>query len=208
MAIVDSINSLATRIGQEFQSIRSEITSAVSSLTSSRAAKSTTVTGATSLTGGGDLSANRTLSLVNDSASPGNSKYYGTNGSGAKGFHDLPASGGGGVSEWTLLGRVSNTPAVINIPGGNVAAFKAAHKELLLISGQNNDGAVFGSVVVPTSHLSTTTPNALNVNLAQGSQSAVIGSALFGNNGNNFTQINLSSNTFTGQQYFAALYYR
>lgn len=44
-----------------------------------------------SLTGGGDLSANRTLSLVNDAASPGNSKYYGTNGSGTKGYHDVPA---------------------------------------------------------------------------------------------------------------------
>lgn len=47
-----------------------------------------------SLTGGGDLSADRTLSLVGDSASPGNSKYYGTDGSGSKGFHDLPTGGG------------------------------------------------------------------------------------------------------------------
>lgn len=45
-----------------------------------------------SLTGGGDLSANRTLSLVGDSASPGNSKYYGTDGGGTKGYHDLPAA--------------------------------------------------------------------------------------------------------------------
>lgn len=44
-----------------------------------------------SLTGGGDLSANRTLSLVNDAASPGNSKYYGTNGSGTRGYFDLPS---------------------------------------------------------------------------------------------------------------------
>lgn len=43
----------------------------------------------------------RVLSLVNDSSTPGNSKYYGTNGSGTKGFHDLP-SGGGGVSINTL----------------------------------------------------------------------------------------------------------
>lgn len=44
-----------------------------------------------SLTGGGDLTANRTLSLVNDAATPGNSKYYGTNGSGTRGYFDLPA---------------------------------------------------------------------------------------------------------------------
>lgn len=36
------------------------------------------------------------LQLVGDEASPGNSKYYGTDGAGAKGFHDLPAGGGGG----------------------------------------------------------------------------------------------------------------
>lgn len=45
-----------------------------------------------SLTGGGALTADRTLSLVGDAASPGNTKYYGTNGSGTKGFHDVPAA--------------------------------------------------------------------------------------------------------------------
>ena len=34
------------------------------------------------------------VKLSGDSATPGNSKYYGTNGSGTKGFHDLPAGGG------------------------------------------------------------------------------------------------------------------
>jgi len=33
------------------------------------------------------------LKLSGDSSSPGNSKYYGTNGSGTKGYHDLPSSG-------------------------------------------------------------------------------------------------------------------
>ena len=46
-----------------------------------------------SLTGGGDLSADRTLSLVNDSASPGNSKIYGTDGSGVRGWYDAPSGG-------------------------------------------------------------------------------------------------------------------
>lgn len=32
------------------------------------------------------------VNLVNDSASPGNSKYYGTNGSGTRGFYDIPSS--------------------------------------------------------------------------------------------------------------------
>jgi hypothetical protein len=43
-----------------------------------------------SLSGGGDLSANRTLSLLNDSASPGVEKIYGTNASGVKGWRDGP----------------------------------------------------------------------------------------------------------------------
>lgn len=43
-----------------------------------------------SLTGGGDLSANRSLSLIGDEDAPGNGKYYGTDGSGNKGFHALP----------------------------------------------------------------------------------------------------------------------
>lgn len=43
-----------------------------------------------SLTGGGDLTANRTLSLVNDVASPGNRKYYGTDSSGVRGWYDAP----------------------------------------------------------------------------------------------------------------------
>ena len=57
-----------------------------------------------SLTGGGNLSADRTLSLVNDNASPGNSKYYGTDASGVKGFHDVPGAGGGEANTASNLG--------------------------------------------------------------------------------------------------------
>lgn len=46
-----------------------------------------------SLVGGGRLNANRTLSLDGDQASPGGSKYYGTDGSGAKGFFDITSGG-------------------------------------------------------------------------------------------------------------------
>jgi parallel beta-helix repeat protein len=46
-----------------------------------------------SLTGGGDLTADRTLSLVNDSATPGNNKVYGTDGAGTKGWKNDPAGG-------------------------------------------------------------------------------------------------------------------
>lgn len=42
-----------------------------------------------SIQGGGALSADLTLSLQGDSASPGNSFYYGTDGAGLKGYHAL-----------------------------------------------------------------------------------------------------------------------
>lgn len=48
------------------------------------------ITGTVSITGGGDLTINRTLSLVNDVASPGNNKMYGTDASGVKGWVDGP----------------------------------------------------------------------------------------------------------------------
>lgn len=98
-----------------------------------------------SLTGGGDLSADRTLSLVNDAASPGNSKYYGTNAGGSKGFHDLPAADGGSPAvfatvaattvssstapETTLLGSVrageSKTLDANSITSGTVLKIEA-----------------------------------------------------------------------------------
>ena len=46
-----------------------------------------------SLIGGGRLDVNRTLSLQGDQASPGGSKYYGTDGAGTKGFFDIEAGG-------------------------------------------------------------------------------------------------------------------
>jgi len=52
------------------------------------AARAIATTG--SITGGGDLSADRSLSLNGDDASPGAGKYYGTDENGAKGFHPLP----------------------------------------------------------------------------------------------------------------------
>jgi hypothetical protein len=68
--------------------------SSVTNLTSDLAGKVATtrsVSTSGSLTGGGDLSADRTISLVNDNATPGNSYYYGTNASGTKGFYTLPS---------------------------------------------------------------------------------------------------------------------
>jgi hypothetical protein len=57
-----------------------------------------------SLTGGGNLGSDRTLNLVGDVASPGNSKYYGTNSGGTRGFYDLPSGGGPDVTVQSLSG--------------------------------------------------------------------------------------------------------
>lgn len=57
------------------------------------ALNTTTITGTNSISGGGDLSSNRTFQLVNDTASPGNSKYYGTDGTGSRGWFAFTSSG-------------------------------------------------------------------------------------------------------------------
>ena len=58
--------------------------------------------------------------LVNDQASPGNLKYYGTSGAGTKGFHDLPSGGSAHVvqDEGTPLPQRAN----LNFVGAGVTA--------------------------------------------------------------------------------------
>src|SRR4029077_6680632 len=46
-----------------------------------------------SVVGGGDLTVDRAFTLQGDSVSPGNTKLYGTNASGIKGWYAQPASG-------------------------------------------------------------------------------------------------------------------
>jgi hypothetical protein len=48
-----------------------------------------------------------TVTLANDSASPGNLYYYGTNASGTKGWHLLPAGGDGGGSDMTVYSNIA-----------------------------------------------------------------------------------------------------
>lgn len=54
---------------------------------SGNVASSETIATTNSLQGGGDLSANRTLSLVGDVTTPANSSYYGTNSGGTRGWY-------------------------------------------------------------------------------------------------------------------------
>ena len=57
-----------------------------------------------SITGGGDLSANRTLNLVGDTATPGNSMLYGTNSSGVRGWYAQPS-----LQTITLTGHINGS---------------------------------------------------------------------------------------------------
>ena len=52
------------------------------------------------------------LKLSGDSATPGNSKYYGTDGTGAKGFFALPAPGGGGAG--SIAFGLSRSTGLVN----------------------------------------------------------------------------------------------
>lgn len=63
-----------------------------------------------SLVGGGDLSADRTLSLQNDVLYPGNNYFYGTDSVGAKGYH-LATSLLPAVSANSFLGNNTGSPA-------------------------------------------------------------------------------------------------
>lgn len=80
-----------------------------------------------SLQGGGDLSANRTLSLVGDTAAPGADRFYGTDGSGARGWHTLPASASISFATRAGLksGAITGSGRVAFLTEGNRSGFFA-----------------------------------------------------------------------------------
>ena len=89
-----------------------------------------------SLTGGGNLSADRTLSLVNDEESPGANKVYGTDGAGAKGWKDDPAGGGGGSGERTITfilqspGDDAETLPVVSPFAGTITGYQLLARDV------------------------------------------------------------------------------
>jgi hypothetical protein len=72
------------------------------------------ITGTKSLTGGGTLAADRTMELVNDLASPGNTQYYGTNGSGTKGWFSLLGQNLIGLETTGITGLLTLTKSGTN----------------------------------------------------------------------------------------------
>jgi hypothetical protein len=74
---------------------------------------SRTVSGQYSVTGGGALSSNIVLNLVGDTNAPGNSKYYGTDNLGSRGWYTL--TGGGSVSSVALT-----MPSIFSVTGSPI----------------------------------------------------------------------------------------
>jgi hypothetical protein len=72
-----------------------------------------TVVGQYSIQGGGALSSNLSFNLVNDSASPGGNKYYGTDNLGSRGWFTL--TGGGSVSYVGLT-----MPSIFTVAGSPI----------------------------------------------------------------------------------------
>lgn len=105
-----------------------------------KADETVTVSGSTSLTGGGDLTANRTISLVGDAATPGNSRYYGTDGAGAKGFHPLPA--GDPTMGGDLTGTASNAQIAAGAVGPNELANDSVTEPKLDAANSPSNGQV------------------------------------------------------------------
>jgi hypothetical protein len=62
------------------------------------------------------------IKLVNDAASPGNTQYYGTNGSGTKGFYPIPAVGSAGDIQETSFSLANNQVAAADVTGFAFAA--------------------------------------------------------------------------------------
>ena len=98
-----------------------------------------------SLTGGGDITTTRTLNLVNDVASPGNDKLYGTNGSGTRGWYDQPT--GGGISGIIVEDEgIAGSPSIfttLNFTGAGVTATDAGGGEVTInIPGGGGSGSL------------------------------------------------------------------
>lgn len=84
-----------------------EVEARVEANENDKADKVIQITGQNPISGGGDLSANRTLELVNDEANPANVSVYGTDNVGAKGFNlltDLISNNSGQIKlNWAII---------------------------------------------------------------------------------------------------------
>jgi hypothetical protein len=92
------------------------------------------------------------LKLVGDSASPGNSKLYGTDGSGNKGWYNQPAGGGGGIGAALFSQDATNVSSIdatgltgyawYHLQAWNLRSNGGAMPSLYLYTSSNN-GSTF-----------------------------------------------------------------
>jgi hypothetical protein len=94
-AVPGDVGAAAASHNQAWSTITSTPTTVAGYSISDAVTTARTVSTRYSLQGGGALNSNLTLDLVGDVASPGNSQYYGTDGSGTRGWYSLPAPSGG-----------------------------------------------------------------------------------------------------------------
>jgi hypothetical protein len=124
-----------------------------------------TVQGQYSITGGGPLSSNITLNLVNDTNAPGNSKYYGTDGSGNKGWYTL--SSGGSVTQINtgtgLTGGPITNSGTISIADTGVTAGaygSGSSVGTFTVNAQGQLTAASNTAIsIPSSAINTPIPN-------------------------------------------------
>jgi hypothetical protein len=84
-------------------------------------------------------------SLVNDNATPGNSKYYGTDSGGTKGFFDLP-SGGSGLEDAFVDLVVSDTAGTYTASGADTLTLTGGTDIEITRSGANVTVNFTGSI--------------------------------------------------------------
>jgi hypothetical protein len=124
-----------------------------------------TVTGLNSVSGGGALSGNISLSLLNDVLAPGVGKYYGTDGSGTRGWYT--SSGGGTVTQINTGTGLTGGPITssgtisINTTGVTAAAYGSSTSiPSFTVNAQGQLTAAAGNAVIaPAGTLSGTTLN-------------------------------------------------
>ncbi len=151
------------------------------------------------------------VKLSGDSASPGNSKYYGTDSGGTKGFHSLPTAGSGTVTSVSVTtangvsGTVATdttTPAISLTLGAITPSSVAA---VGTVTGSNLSGTNTGDQTSVSGNAGTATalatPRAIYGNNFDGSAALTqVIASTYGGTGNGFTKVSgptTAEKTFT-----------
>lgn len=125
------------------------------------------------------FSGSKSIKLSGDSASPGNSKYYGTNSSGTKGFHTLPD----GVDGWTTVTKttddsVTNSATLVNdseLLFSTAAASAVWMIEAMIVYSANNATADFKLGFSVSTGTMYGAWNAINMSGGNAPQNTVLG---------------------------------